>query len=502
MASSFDGFVLFKENMTVFGTTAFAIPAIFSGETYQGDIEVASFVKETLSEKGFQNILFNKGYDVNLVPSITMPVKKFTNYYKPSRAYGGTRDQKDITEAATLMDLVLFRHMPNFLKKRIYNNQNWTIRPAFVSDKRVGYFYDKDFFEDYIETMQVKSSWPAYHFIHLHPPHSPFVTGEDCECAGEVLPPSKDNYKIEVKCILRLFIRFVEKLKILGIYDSTFIILQADHGKGFPVNMVNEPRLEKEKNKISLKTVGRSLALMAIKLPNKKGPLKISEAQTTVADIPSTVMDIIGFENPFKGISVFKIDPEKKRERWLGNRYKVTGSVYEYQSWKKEKSVLFSRQIIADTYKWGSAIQFGFLGNAQPYQTKGWAAAEDGFTWTVGKSASLSIPISMLKSPVTLKAKFRAALFSGKVDKQTVHILANGQEAGEWTITKPGFQEKDITIPKSLFTDPDRLVITFNLPDAASPAQSGVSGDNRLLGIAVSEITLHELGAEKEILTP
>ena len=108
----------------------------------------------------------------------------------------------------------------------------------------------------------------------------------------------------------------------------------------------------------------------------------------------------------------------------------------------------------------------------------------------------------MLKSPVTLKAKFRAALFSGKVDKQTVHILANGQEAGEWTITKPGFQEKDITIPKSLFTDPDRLVITFNLPDAASPAQSGVSGDNRLLGIAVSEITLHELGAEKEILTP
>ncbi len=47
-----------------------------------------------------------------------------------------------------------------------------------------------------------------------------------------------------------------------------------------------------------------------------------------------------------------------------------------------------------------------------------------------------------------------------------------------------------------------RSIIVFNLPNAVSPAQYGVSGDKRLPGIAVRQITLHELGTEKEILSP
>jgi len=496
MSSGLDGFVLFTENMATMGTTVWEIPVIFSGDSYQRDRELASYMKEALSEKGFQNILFKKGYDVNLVPCITMPGENFTNYYKIPKAYGGSRKEKDIAEAARLMDIVLFRHLPHFLKKGVYNNQNWTVCPIFVSNKNAGSFYYKYFFQDYIDNFQVKTSRPVYHFLHLYPPHPPFSTGKDCECVGKILPFSMDNYKIEVKCILRLFMRFIDRLKAHGIYDSSFIILQADHGQGLQVKkMRNRSLLEEKLIDVSPKIIGRSLALLAIKAPNKKGPLRISKAQTTLADIPSTIMDMVGFENPFKGVPVFQIDPDKDRERWYKNRFKVIGSVYDYKSWKKEKRVLSSKQMHADIYKWGAAIQFGFLGNAEPYQIEGWSRGSDGFTWTNGHSASLTIPITMPKSPfIILRARLMPYVVPGKVDKQTVHIFTNGKKAGQWIFTKRGIQEVALIVPKSLFTNPNRVVITFNMPDAISPSTVGYSNDKRTLSFGLISLRLIEQG--------
>ncbi len=73
------------------------------------------------------------------------------------------------------------------------------------------------------------------------------------------------------------------------------------------------------------------------------------------------------------------------------------------------------------------------------------------------------MPITVPKSPcITLKANFRAAIFPGKVDQQKVYILVNDKNAGEWTITKRGFQVQKLLIPKSLFTNPNRVIISFS----------------------------------------
>jgi hypothetical protein len=495
MDSDLDGFVLFKENMGAFSITSLTLPAIFSGEIYSGRTEMGSFIKRTLSEKGFQNVLYNKGYDVNIVAGITMPVRNFTNYYRVPRAYGGSWKDNVLSEATFLMDLVLFRHLPHFIKKEVYNDQNWTTLNLFKIDKEVkrGYFHCKEFFQDYIEFLKIKSSKPAYHFIHLLPPHPPFVTDENCKYSGRILPPTIKNYKIEAKCILLLFIRFINKLKKLGIYDSSCIIFQADTGQGWPVNMKNKPLSDKDMKNVTPGIAGRSLALLAVKRPNNRGAMKISSAKTTVADIPSTVMKIAGLQNHFKGTSVFEIDPLKDRERLFDNRFKVTGSVYDYKSWQKiDKAALLRRQK-ADTYKWGSTIQFGFLGNAELYQTRGWSFPEDGFTWTDGHRASLVIPITNPESEVILRINLRALLHQEKIEKQTVHVLVNGQNAGKWMITKPGFHEHRVTIPETYFTNPDYMEITFNIPDATSPEQLEVSKDKRCLGIAVRTVELSRI---------
>lgn len=99
--------------------------------------------------------------------------------------------------------------------------------------------------------------------------------------------------------------------------------------------------------------------------------------------------------------------------------------------------------------------------------------------------------VSKPETPVTLKANINAFISSGKVNKQTVHILINGQKAGEWVITKRGFHEETLIIPVTLFRD-NKTVITFNILDAVSPAEVGVGLDVRVLGIAVNSLVLFE----------
>ena len=82
-------------------------------------------------------------------------------------------------------------------------------------------------------------------------------------------------------------IEFIDKLNKMGIYDSSFIILNADHGRGLNVKMKNELRISDER--IPDYLVGSALPLMAIKLPYSTDFLKISSAQAMIIDIPATI---------------------------------------------------------------------------------------------------------------------------------------------------------------------------------------------------------------------
>jgi len=146
-----------------------------------------------------------------------------------------------------------------------------------------------------------------------------------------------------------------------------------------------------------------------------------------------------------------------------------------------------------DALTWDIVINFAEGGNSENYKIAGWGKAEGGFTWTEGKTASLTIPISATKEPfVTLKAGLSAFLSPGKVDKQTVSILINSKAVGIWVFVKPGLQEKTLFIPRDLLMKSSNMEITFHTPDAVSPAQVGFNNDKRVLGLAVHTIELTE----------
>ena len=84
------------------------------------------------------------------------------------------------------------------------------------------------------------------------------------------------------KCSLDQAIEFLTKLRSLGIYRSSLIILSADHGRGQHVKMQNEDRHLKGYPDLNY-TAGCALPLMAIKVPNAEGPLMISRTDLRVS---------------------------------------------------------------------------------------------------------------------------------------------------------------------------------------------------------------------------
>jgi len=340
-STSLQGFTFFKENTGSFPTTYMSIPAFLSGQIYKNDIPMKRFVNRVIKGRTITNVMYDMGYELDYVAGALFSKNaQYSNRYKIALPYGGTKQQIVKVNSALILDLILFRHAPHFLKRVIYNNQQWLIQRLLVpkySNLRLRYFSHEAFLDNLISYMSVSRSKPVYKYIHLMTTHPPVVINNECEYI-EGIPFSRENMKIQCKCALDHFIRFLNKLRQKGIYESSLIILQADHGQGQEIIMRNmNEQIDKVLStiEVSLPSIaGSASALMAIKPPYSKGILKISKAQTALSDIPATISAFFNMNEKFEGRSVFEIDPNEVRER---NFY--------YYKWKHEnwQSTYFQR---------------------------------------------------------------------------------------------------------------------------------------------------------------
>ena len=89
--------------------------------------------------------------------------------------------------------------------------------------------------------------------------------------------------------------------------------------------------------------------------------------------------------------------------------------------------------------------------------------------------------------------KFQGSLFLIQLSNFSDYNLQQGYESGDELLRQVASQLRIVTqdIPNSLLTEPT-TVITFELPDAASPANLGMSNDMRVLALAMHSIVMTE----------
>lgn len=485
--SEFSGFTLFYENAAVTPHTSFAIPAVFSEELFDGTQSPAAYYKSAIAN-GFQNALYQAGYTVNLIPKLSMRDGSYSNYYKIPSTYNGTFEDLKNQNAAQLMDVALFRSAPHLLRKFLYDDGNWLLLPIVRGEIAVPSFQEKAFLKDYIEGIKIGNDTPAYHFIHIMPPHPPYVTLEDGSYAGEVLPNTRENFVNQSRSVIVLIRQFIAKLKSLGIYNDALIVLQGDHGS------VINPVIDGKEIKPCLP---RLPALLAIKSPGNKGTLKVSDTPTTLLDIAPTILQMVGGD----GVSVFELDTTTPRQRpyliFHGksepaqiSRYLIEGSVFDPHSCKKQDQFV----VFAGTrqYEYGTEIQFGMTGNADPFMGVGWSTCHSRHCWTNGNRSTVHIPVKTVGKDLMLHARFRAFVDKIKVPQQRIRVSVNDTQLTEWIVTEKKNQDAMVRIPAKLVIG-EEIDIAFDFPDATSPKSIGLGGDPRMLGVAMMSLRLDVL---------
>lgn len=485
----FEGFVLFQENAGVAPDTSFAIPAIFSGRVYDGSTSAQEYFGTALKH-GLTDRLCQEGYTVNIVPEIAMREGRYSHAYQIPENYKGSRADLLARDAAMLFDVALFRQAPHRLKRYVYNENNWLVTARIVEPYSIRSIQQKAFFKDYIEALTVGGERPAYHFLHLWPPHPPYVVNRHGGYAGSVLPNTRENYRNECRAVLKLFRDLLDKLRRLGIYEETLIVLQGDHGSQIPPE-IDGRRLDFMPTRLA--------ALLAVKRRQARGPMRVSHAQTCVADIAKTILDAEGLESDLPGESVFRLDPEQNRDREfivyrraehgmpILKRYSIRGSIFDPASYTEKEPLRVN--VRPRTYQFGETVKLGLNGNGSGFLGEGWAEPMDWYNWSRARLCTLNLRFPRPRADLEFSVKILPHVDPKVLPRQRIGVTANGERVADWTADIAEITQFSATISQSLARS-GRLRIQFELPDAASPRDLGLGADVRELAIALYEFRL------------
>ncbi len=115
---------------------------------------------------------------------------------------------------------------------------------------------------------------------------------------------------------------------------------------------------------------------------------------------------------------------------------------------------------------------------ADRYLCRGWSGNEPSLRWSDKKKAFIVFALDEAKTGA-LRIKLAPFLAPGKVESQRVKMALNDQSIDSFVLSEP--QEFTFALPPTALRE--KNILTFELPDATSPASLGVSADARLLGI-------------------
>jgi hypothetical protein len=363
IVSALDGFVFYRNNLGAFPYTHMSLPAILSGKIYLNHEPIKAFRQETFGNRSIINTAFAAGYEVDLAAPAALAnwhrLGEYTNAFNVPRNWHVGPEQTVIDESARLLDLALLRTMPHFVKRVVYNDQNWLIQPI-VNDSalmRLEFFSHNLFLQRWRESMTATRDAPVYKMFHLMLSHNPMVVNDSCDYAGQILPTARVHVLNQARCSLLETVLVLEKMKELGIYDDALIILMGDHGAWIPPRGLKaELRPDGTPKLTMLKPFQQalSLPLLAIKIPGSTGELRISNAPTWTVDVPDTISAALGFSEKFGRRNILTLPEDEQRERrfnfyeyWRGEQdadylmpiqeYIVEGDVYDGASWRLGK---------------------------------------------------------------------------------------------------------------------------------------------------------------------
>lgn len=474
----YSGFTFFKNHMGAFPTTIVSIPAMLTGSVYRNQEPMRRFIAKEFKRASIFRAMRDQGFQVDAVSGLMYDKPSTTNYYRLPTPYV-TYDAYVRFAGWQLADLSLFRHSPHILKPWVYNDQSWRLQTTFgqsvdTPGRRYMPVNGQAFMADYTSRVRVGHDRPTYKYLHIGIPHWPVSVDADCNYIG-ARSLRRPNYTDQARCGIRRVGAFLDKLRELGLYDSSLIVISSDHGVALPPHgfapdrdVFGAPLSE---------LAGSALALLIVKPPNSSGPVRVSDAPSSISDIPATIVDTLGLKNPFSGTSALKLDEHAPRPRqfatylwssaeWQADffpymdRFTVDGHVTDSSAWKTDEPIYAPK-------------------TTPEGRSRGFYRPERG---APGESFRWSGPLAFLHQPpdargVELKVK------SNATHPQTLTVELRGRVIDTRVLDNNDWHTLSYTIPPSSTTAPggEWLVMRIDPPWK-------VRGDRRIFGVMTRDL--------------
>jgi hypothetical protein len=365
---TFSGFVYFADHLGAFPTTRASMPAMLTGEAYRNEEPFEQFRGRT-QQRSIATVLAEHGYEVRSItfhriehPEPMAARRPVVRYTIPT-PYGSYGDYVRFT-ALQLFDFAAFRYVPQALKASVYNDDDWLWQRALsagtLESQRSRMTRPSNhaaFLTEMTDRLTAGVDGPVYQFIHVAVPHPPLVLDAGCSFVERGRTTSRRTYAEQSRCAVTMVGKLLDRLRALGLYDQSIIVLTSDHGWRVP--RPDHPLAGLATPVGDLQSVAlTAMPLLVVKPKHASGPLRVSTAPTTITDIPATIADLAGLPpGLFHGQSAFRIAPDARRSRgfafhsWRNadwrreymdalHVFSVDGPIHEPGSWRFRQTIV------------------------------------------------------------------------------------------------------------------------------------------------------------------
>ena len=357
----FDGFTLFTQAEGQYESTYPTVLFYMAGEAPEPEHDLTlnqaftrAYIAETLEQRSIVTLLSHNGFNTfgfQFHPGIfckgpyTACIGTHDEVFAGLPANSTTR--RLVLTVQTALDLALFQTTPIALRRQVYDNGRWFVRKL---DKNTA--THSGVLDVFTKNLRAGEYPQSYNYFHHAGAHAPLLFDRNCRYIG----PQEiriENQQEQVQCTLAQLENMIHALKETGVYDQTMIVINGDHGA--PELPDSYPR--QSGNNISDALMGLASTLVLIKPPGKRGPLGFSNKAVTTGDIPATIAGVLGLENTYSGVQMFKDEPAADRERYfftydsgsnvhyleaLPNmkRYRIRGDIFNEDDWIGPNTVI------------------------------------------------------------------------------------------------------------------------------------------------------------------
>lgn len=228
----FKDFTYYSDNAGQFTLTDFAIPQILTGEMYLNQCQYGDFINEAYSNSPFLNRLIDDGWNTNIYTTVTIPqndfVKKITNWEKIDFA------PKSNATITNFYRLLAFRYAPQCIRPFFVfdmddfddDKQMYSVNDSTTFDETTEEYNWRNYiFYKRIKNMKADTEDKMFHFFHIKGIHAVRELTPEMTITKDELSLEESGY-----VMVKLLGYYFDKLKAIGAYDNSVIMIMADHG--------------------------------------------------------------------------------------------------------------------------------------------------------------------------------------------------------------------------------------------------------------------------------